>query len=131
MLNMFAQHWGIALSRRFRALKIWFTLRSYGVEGLQKYIREVSDQRLGNAWLHSSKCSIFLPSMFVWRKSLSSTYCRTAASRFVVRSQWALFAFASRGQTASVRIYSLFWTTRAIFTWWVCFALWLTVSEVI
>jgi len=34
------RHWGIALSRRFRSLKIWFTLRSYGVEGLQAYIRE-------------------------------------------------------------------------------------------
>ncbi|RNA04356.1 tyrosine decarboxylase, partial [Brachionus plicatilis] len=34
------RHWGIALSRRFRSLKIWFTLRSYGVEGIQKYIRE-------------------------------------------------------------------------------------------
>lgn len=35
------QHWGIPLSRRFRSLKLWFTLRTYGVEGLQKYIREV------------------------------------------------------------------------------------------
>lgn len=34
------RHWGIALSRRFRALKIWFTIRSYGIVGLQKYIRE-------------------------------------------------------------------------------------------
>ncbi|CAF0849638.1 unnamed protein product [Adineta ricciae] len=34
------RHWGIALSRRFRSLKLWFTIRSYGVEGLQHYIRE-------------------------------------------------------------------------------------------
>ncbi len=32
--------WGIQLGRRFRALKLWFVLRSYGVEGLQKVIRE-------------------------------------------------------------------------------------------
>ncbi|CAJ0915029.1 unnamed protein product, partial [Mesorhabditis belari] len=34
------RHWGIPLSRRFRSLKLWFVIRSYGVEGLQKYIRE-------------------------------------------------------------------------------------------
>ncbi|WKX96472.1 hypothetical protein Q1695_012704 [Nippostrongylus brasiliensis] len=34
------RHWGIPLSRRFRALKLWFVIRSYGVEGLQKYMRE-------------------------------------------------------------------------------------------
>ncbi|XP_064642633.1 aromatic-L-amino-acid decarboxylase-like [Lineus longissimus] len=34
------RHWGIPLSRRFRALKIWFVIRNYGVEGIQKYIRE-------------------------------------------------------------------------------------------
>ncbi|RNA14764.1 tyrosine decarboxylase-like, partial [Brachionus plicatilis] len=33
------RHWGIALSRRFRSLKMWFTIRSYGLEGLQRYIR--------------------------------------------------------------------------------------------
>ncbi len=32
--------WGIPLGRRFRALKLWFVIRSYGVEGLQKRIRE-------------------------------------------------------------------------------------------
>ncbi|NIK72629.1 aromatic-L-amino-acid decarboxylase [Thermonema lapsum] len=31
--------WGIALGRRFRALKLWFVLRSYGIEGLQKILR--------------------------------------------------------------------------------------------
>ncbi len=31
--------WGIQLGRRFRALKLWFVLRSYGVEGIKKIIR--------------------------------------------------------------------------------------------
>ncbi|CAK9157376.1 unnamed protein product, partial [Ilex paraguariensis] len=31
--------WQIALSRRFRAMKIWFVLRSYGVSNLRKFIR--------------------------------------------------------------------------------------------
>jgi aromatic-L-amino-acid decarboxylase len=32
--------WGIQLGRRFRALKLWFVIRSYGVEGLQAFVRE-------------------------------------------------------------------------------------------
>jgi aromatic-L-amino-acid decarboxylase len=31
--------WGIQLGRRFRALKLWFVLRSYGVEGLRSVVR--------------------------------------------------------------------------------------------
>uniref|UniRef100_A0A1I8FRG2 Aromatic-L-amino-acid decarboxylase n=1 Tax=Macrostomum lignano TaxID=282301 RepID=A0A1I8FRG2_9PLAT len=31
--------WGIPLSRRFRSLKLWFVIRLYGVEGLQRHIR--------------------------------------------------------------------------------------------
>lgn len=31
--------WGIPLGRRFRALKLWFVIRSYGVSGLQSLIR--------------------------------------------------------------------------------------------
>ncbi len=32
--------WGIQLGRRFRALKLWFVVRSYGLEGLQAMVRE-------------------------------------------------------------------------------------------
>lgn len=32
--------WQVPLGRRFRALKLWFVIRHYGVEGLQAYIRE-------------------------------------------------------------------------------------------
>jgi aromatic-L-amino-acid decarboxylase len=40
--------WGIPLGRRFRALKLWFLLRSAGVEGLQARVR----RDVGNAaWL--------------------------------------------------------------------------------
>lgn len=31
--------WGIPLGRRFRALKLWFVIRSYGIDGLQSKIR--------------------------------------------------------------------------------------------
>ena len=31
--------WGIPLGRRFRALKLWFVIREYGVDGLQARIR--------------------------------------------------------------------------------------------
>ncbi|KAB0805609.1 hypothetical protein PPYR_02579 [Photinus pyralis] len=33
-------HWQIPLSRRFRALKLWFVIRNYGIKGLQNHIRE-------------------------------------------------------------------------------------------
>lgn len=32
--------WQIPLGRRFRALKLWFVIRHYGVEGLQHHLRE-------------------------------------------------------------------------------------------
>ncbi|XP_059470438.1 histidine decarboxylase isoform X2 [Neocloeon triangulifer] len=33
-------HWQIPLSRRFRALKLWFVIRNFGVQGLQRHVRE-------------------------------------------------------------------------------------------
>lgn len=35
--------WQIPLGRRFRALKIWFVLRTYGISGLQAHIRRTVD----------------------------------------------------------------------------------------
>lgn len=32
--------WGIPLGRRFRALKLWFVIRDFGVEGLRQVLRE-------------------------------------------------------------------------------------------
>jgi aromatic-L-amino-acid decarboxylase len=32
--------WGVQLGRRFRALKLWFVIRTYGVEGIQSKIRQ-------------------------------------------------------------------------------------------
>ncbi|XP_072378255.1 histidine decarboxylase [Diabrotica undecimpunctata] len=33
-------HWQIPLSKRFRALKLWFVIRNYGISGLQEHIRK-------------------------------------------------------------------------------------------
>ncbi|XP_066152732.1 aromatic-L-amino-acid decarboxylase-like [Euwallacea fornicatus] len=33
------RHWQISLGRRFRALKLWFVLRIYGIEGIQRHIK--------------------------------------------------------------------------------------------
>jgi len=33
------RNWHLGLGRRFRSLKLWFILRSYGVEGFRKHIR--------------------------------------------------------------------------------------------
>ncbi|MDX2284533.1 MAG: aminotransferase class I/II-fold pyridoxal phosphate-dependent enzyme [Bacteroidia bacterium] len=44
--------WGIPLGRRFRALKLWFVMRSFGAEGMQARLRE--HLRLGQllaAWV--------------------------------------------------------------------------------
>lgn len=59
--------WQIPLGRRFRALKIWFVLRTWGVEGLQQHIRH--HVRLGNLFAdlvrsRSDLFEIFTPPAF-------------------------------------------------------------------
>ncbi len=46
--------WGIQLGRRFRALKLWFVIRSYGVEGLQAMVREhIRLAQLFRSWVEA------------------------------------------------------------------------------
>jgi aromatic-L-amino-acid decarboxylase len=46
--------WGIPLGRRFRALKLWFVIRAYGVEGLQALIRRhIALTRELAAWIEA------------------------------------------------------------------------------
>ena len=35
------RNWHLGLGRRFRSLKVWFVLRSYGVSGFQAHVRKV------------------------------------------------------------------------------------------
>ncbi len=48
--------WGIQLGRRFRALKLWFVIRDYGVEGIKNIIRkhiELAEEFAG--WIQESE----------------------------------------------------------------------------
>ncbi len=48
--------WHIQLGRRFRALKLWFVIRHYGITGLQHHIREhVRIAQLFADWIRESK----------------------------------------------------------------------------
>ncbi|KAF7715062.1 Aromatic-L-amino-acid decarboxylase family protein [Penicillium ucsense] len=42
------RNWSISLGRRFRALKIWFVMRSYGLNGMKAHIRRTIE--LGNTF---------------------------------------------------------------------------------
>jgi aromatic-L-amino-acid decarboxylase len=47
--------WHVQLGRRFRALKLWFVIRHYGVEGLRHHIREhVTLAQTFAAWVEDS-----------------------------------------------------------------------------
>ena len=36
---LLVQDWQVPLGRRFRALKLWFVVRTYGAEGLRTWLR--------------------------------------------------------------------------------------------
>ncbi|CAF0837836.1 unnamed protein product [Didymodactylos carnosus] len=49
-------HWQVPLSRRFRSLKLWFAIRSYGINGLQEHVRHgVNMGRLFESYVKSDE----------------------------------------------------------------------------
>ncbi len=60
--------WGVQLGRRFRALKLWFVIRDYGVEGSDRKCRTTSTGQ-GN-WVNRSGpnrvLNCWIPSIFPW-----------------------------------------------------------------
>ena len=63
--------WTIPLGRRFRALKLWFVMRAYGLEGLRKVIRN----------------------HIAWTKELEAEIAQLQNFRIVTESRLALFTF--------------------------------------
>lgn len=59
-------NWGIQLGRRFRALKLWFVIRMFGVRGLQEKLRfHISMASAFEEWLNrSGNYEIMAPRLF-------------------------------------------------------------------
>jgi len=58
--------WGIALGRRFRALKLWFVIRDFGVAGIRKRLREhIALARQVEQWMREeAACECMAPAPF-------------------------------------------------------------------
>lgn len=58
--------WGVPLGRRFRALKLWFVMRSYGAEGLRTRIRQhITWAQQFRSWVEASPdFEVLAPSPF-------------------------------------------------------------------
>lgn len=63
--------WSVPLGRRFRALKIWFLLRAYGLEGLRERLRN----------------------HVAWSNLLHDQLADTPDFRIVTKPMWSLFTF--------------------------------------
>jgi len=58
--------WGIPLGRRFRALKLWFVIRTYGVEGIQEAVANhiLMARTLGNKIEQHPNFELLVPTNF-------------------------------------------------------------------
>ena len=63
--------WSVPLGRRFRALKLWFLIRAYGLEGLRSRIRD----------------------NVKWSRALCDRLAATPGFEIVTQPMWSLFTF--------------------------------------
>lgn len=71
------RNWSISLGRRFRALKIWFVMRSYGLSGLKAHIRRTIELGDMFAELVQSRSDLF---EIITRPAFCLTVLRVRAS---------------------------------------------------
>ncbi|MEQ1492699.1 MAG: pyridoxal-dependent decarboxylase, partial [Terricaulis sp.] len=71
--------WGIPLGRQFRALKLWFVLRAYGLEGLRAMIRN----------------------HIAWSRALCDQLRATSNFEIVPDPAYSLFSFRYRGKSGA------------------------------
>jgi len=74
--------WSVPLGRRFRALKLWFLIRSYGLEGLRNRIRN----------------------HVIWAEGLCERLEQNDDFEIVTRPVLSLFTFKLRGRNDQVQI---------------------------
>ena len=74
--------WTVPLGRRFRALKLWFTLRAYGLDGLRTRIRN----------------------HVTWAAELAKALARIPGVSIVTQPSLSLFTFALRDDAATAAL---------------------------
>ncbi|MGB0718790.1 MAG: pyridoxal phosphate-dependent decarboxylase family protein, partial [Alphaproteobacteria bacterium] len=74
--------WTIPLGRRFRALKIWFLIRAYGLEGLQTMIRN----------------HVF------WAEKVCEEVRKTPGLEIITEPALSLFTFAAKSNSKTINL---------------------------
>ncbi len=100
--------WHVPLGRRFRALKLWFVLRSYGAEGLRRHVRNHLDwaQMLSERVEADRRLELVAPTVFAlvsFRHVAGDTATRAIAEA-VNTSGWAYLTPSVIDGSAFVRV---------------------------
>jgi aromatic-L-amino-acid decarboxylase len=95
--------WQIQLGRRFRALKLWFVIRHYGVEGLQHHVREhVRLAQQFAAWVRADWRSNWpRPRRSTWSASATRVATRSTSRSWIASTAAATSSSRTRSSTAS------------------------------
>ena len=131
------RHWSIPLSRRFRSLKLWFVMRSYGISGLQAYIRNhVQLAKRFEALVRKDArfelCNEVVVSdrETIWTEGRLRTRVIKLPSFIVLIKtvfSWVWYAFARKAPTSWIRSFSALSTTLESCIW--CPHEWINVSQ--